>query len=452
MFLSTEILSRLQFAFTITFHGVFPTLNIGLGLFLVYWEYRYLKTKNPVYLSICKFWSKIFALSFGMGVVTGVVLAYEIGANFGGFTYFAGNILGPLMALETLSAFFLEAGFLGIMLFGWNRVSPKVHFFSTLMVCLGTVISLMWIMSANSFMHTPSGYSIESGVLVPLSWIEAILNPSYLVRATHMIMACILSTSFVVMGISSYYFLARKHVVVATKSFIPALVLACIFSIAQIGMGDLVGINVLKYQPVKTAAMEGNWQTQAGAPLILFAIPDQKNQTNHFEVKIPKLASLINTHSLDGVLPGLNEVPESMQPPVMSVFFTFRIMVGIGFLFVLVSWLSAYYTRKKVLLNKPWLLKILVLSIPLGFVATVCGWMTSEIGRQPWTIYNLLLTKDAVSKLPAEQVLFSLITIFILYMTFFSAYVYFIVKTIKQGPQVVDEPDGLGYLMDVAHD
>jgi cytochrome d ubiquinol oxidase subunit I len=387
-----------------------------------------------------------------MGVVTGVVLAYEIGANFGGFTYFAGNILGPLMALETLSAFFLEAGFLGIMLFGWNRVSPKVHFFSTLMVCLGTVISLMWIMSANSFMHTPSGYAIESGVLVPLSWTEAILNPSYLVRATHMIMACILSTSFVVMGISSYYFLVRKHVVVATKSFIPALVLACIFSIAQIGMGDLVGINVLKYQPVKTAAMEGNWQTQAGAPLILFAIPDQKNQTNHFEVKIPKLASLINTHSLDGVLPGLNEVPESMQPPVMSVFFTFRIMVGIGFLFVLVSWLSAYYTRKKVLLNKPWLLKILVLSIPLGFVATVCGWMTSEIGRQPWTIYNLLLTKDAVSKLPAEQVLFSLITIFILYMTFFSAYVYFIVKTIKQGPQVVDEPDGLGYLMDVAHD
>ena len=223
-------------------------------------------------------------------------------------------------------------------------------------------------MSANIYAHT-KWICNQSGVLIPLSWIEAILNPSYLVRATHMIMACILSTSFVVMGISSYYFLARKHVVVATKSFIPALVLACIFSIAQIGMGDLVGINVLKYQPVKLLQWRG-MADQAG-PLILFAIPDQKNQTNHFEVKIPKLASLINTHSLDGVLPGLNEVPKSMQPPVISVFFTFRIMVGIGFLFVLVSWLSAYYTRKKVLLNKPWLLKILVLSIPLGFVATV---------------------------------------------------------------------------------
>jgi cytochrome d ubiquinol oxidase subunit I len=445
--LTAEILSRLQFAFTITFHGVFPTLNIGLGMFLVYWEYRYLVTGSAVYKSLCQFWSKIFALSFGMGVVTGVVLAYEIGANFSGFTYFSGNILGPLMAMETLSAFFLEAGFLGVMLYGWDKVSPKVHFFSTLMVCIGTIISLMWIMSANSFMHTPAGYAIEQGVLIPDDWLAAIFNPSYVIRAWHMMMACILSTSFVILGISSYYFLKKQHVIIASRSFLPALVIACIFSIMQVGVGDLVGINVLKNQPIKTAAMEGNWKTQPGAPLILFAIPDQKNRMNHFEIKIPKLASLINTHSLDGVLPGLDIAPDDRIPPVTAVFFTFRVMVGIGFLFVLVSWLTAYYTKKRTLLRKPWLLKVLMGMIPMGFIATVCGWMTSEIGRQPWTVYNLLLTKDAVSRLPAEQVLFSLITIFILYMCFFTAYVYFIVKTVRLGPQHVDEPDGLGYLI-----
>ncbi|MDC3180631.1 cytochrome ubiquinol oxidase subunit I [Gammaproteobacteria bacterium] len=449
---TTEILSRLQFAFTITFHGVFPTLNIGLGLFLVYWEYRYLVTESPVYKALCKFWSKIFALSFGMGVVTGVVLAYEIGANFSGFTYFAGNILGPLMAMETLSAFFLEAGFLGVMLYGWEKVSPRVHFFATLMVCLGTIISLMWIMSANSFMHTPAGYSIESGVLVPDSWLEAIFNPSYVIRAWHMMMACVLSTSFVIMGVSSYYFLKKQHVIVASRSFVPALTIACIFSIMQVGVGDFVGINVLENQPIKTAAMEGNWVTQPGAPLILFAWPDQALQKNHYEIKIPKLASLINTHSLEGVLPGLDQAPRELQPPVKSVFFTFRIMVGIGFLFVLLSLSTAYFTHHRTLFRKPWLLKILILSTPLGFIATVCGWMTSEIGRQPWTVYGLLLTKDAVSKLPAEQVLFSLITIFILYMAFFTAYVYFIIKTVRLGPMHIEEPDGLGYLIGAEHD
>lgn len=447
MLWTTEVLSRIQFAFTITFHGVFPTLNVGLGVFLVYWESLYLKTGAPFYKSLCQFWSKIFALSFGMGVVSGVVLAYELGANFSGFTYFAGNILGPLMTMETLSAFFLEAGFLGIMLFGWEKVTARTHFLSTCFVCAGTIISLMWIMSANSFMHTPAGYLIEDGVLVPDSWLSAIFNPSYIVRSSHMLVASLLSTCFVIMGISSYYLIKRQSVTYASASFIPALFVAVVLSITQVGLGDLVGINVLENQPIKTAAMEGNWQTQAGAPLILFAIPDQKNQRNLYEIKIPKLASLINTHSWDGVLPGLDQAPLDRQPPVASVFFTFRIMVGIGFLFVLLSSLGAYFVYKKNLPRKRWYLRLLVASMPLGFVATICGWMTSEIGRQPWTVYNLLLTKDSVSRLPAEQVMVSLLTIFVVYMSFFAAYLYFMCKTVRKGPGDLSPPDGLGYLI-----
>lgn len=446
--LSVEILSRIQFAFTITFHGVFPTFNIGLGLFLVYWEALYLRTGSEMYLKLCKFWSKIFALSFGMGVVSGVVLAYEMGANFSGFINYSGNILGPLIAMETMSAFFLEAGFLGIMLFGWNKVSKNVHFFATCMVALGTVISLLWIMSANSFMHTPAGFVEEGGVLVATSWLEAIFNPSYIVRSMHMLMASILSTSFVVMGISAYYFHKREHVIYASASFIPALAVATVFSIGQVIMGDFVGINVLKNQPIKTAAMEGNWKTQSGAPLILFAIPDEKLEKNHFEIKIPKLASLINTHSFDGVLPGLDIAPPGLRPPVKTVFFTFRVMVGIGFLFVLLSFLGQWAIRKKRLVRHPVLLKAYMFSLPLGFVATICGWMTSEIGRQPWVIYNLLKTKDSVSNLPPEQVLFTLSLITVLYFGFFFAYLKFIVKVIKQGPLSHEQVSGVGYLLE----
>lgn len=446
--LSTEVLSRIQFAFTITFHGVFPTFNIGLGVFLVYWELRYLLSGSEMYKKLCQFWGKIFALSFAMGVVSGVVLSYELGANFSGFTEFSGNILGPLIMMETMSAFFLEAGFLGIMLFGWNKVSKKVHFFSTCMVALGTIISLLWIMSANSFMHTPSGYFLENGQLVAQSWLAAIFNPSYITRSMHMLLASMLSTSFVVMGISCYYFYKRRDVVYASASFIPALYVAFVLSISQVVLGDLVGIMVLEHQPVKTAAMEGNWKTQKGAPLILFAWPDEALEKNHYEVKIPKLASLINTHSWDGELPGLDIVPPSERPPVLPVFFTFRIMVGIGFLFVLLSSLGMLAIRKQRLVRHPWLMKAFIGAIPLGLVATTCGWYTSEVGRQPWVIYGLMKTKDAVSPLLPSEVAFSLTLIFILYMGFFFTYLLFIIKVVKKGPGSTEHFEGLGYLID----
>lgn len=446
--LSTEILSRIQFAFTITFHGVFPTFNIGLGIFLVYWELRYLQTKSEMYKKLCQFWGKIFALSFAMGVVSGVVLSYELGANFAGFTDFSGNVLGPLIMMETMSAFFLEAGFLGIMLFGWKKVSPKVHFFSTCMVALGTIISLLWIMSANSFMHTPAGFFLEDGRLVASSWLEVIFNPSYVTRAVHMLLASMISTSFVVMGISCYFFYKRRDVIFASASFLPALYTAFILSIAQVVMGDLVGIMILENQPVKTAAMEGNWKTQAGAPLILFAIPDAEQEMNHYEIKIPKLASLINTHDLDGILPGLDIVEKEDRPPIAPVFFTFRIMVGIGFLFVLLSSLGVFVIRKQRLVRHPLLLKAFMAATPLGFVATTCGWYTSEVGRQPWVIYGLQRTKDAVSSLPVEQVGFSLTLIFILYLSFFVTYLIFIGKVIKKGPGADGHYEGLGYMMD----
>ena len=447
--LSTELLSRIQFAFTITFHGVFPTFNIGLGLFLVYWEYRYLRTNSDVYKKLCQFWGKIFALSFAMGVVSGVVLSYELGANFSGFTNFSGNVLGPLIMMETMSAFFLEAGFLGIMLFGWNKVSKKVHFLSTCMVALGTVISLLWIMSANSFMHTPAGFFIEEGRMVANSWMEVIFNPSYITRAVHMLLASVLSTSFVIMGIACYFFYRKRDVIFASASFIPALYIAFFLSFAQVAMGDVVGIMVLENQPVKTAAMEGNWKTQRGAPLVVFGIPDMEAEKNHYEVTIPKLASFINTHDWNGELPGLDIVDKSERPPVATVFFTFRIMVGIGILFVLLSTLGVIVIRKQRLVRHPMLLKAYMASIPLGFIATTCGWYTSEIGRQPWVIYGLQRTKEAVSSLPVEQVGFSLTLIFILYMSFFVTYLIFIWKVIQKGPGSAEQLDGLGYMIDI---
>lgn len=450
--LTTEILSRIQFAFTITFHGVFPTLNIGLGLFLVYWEYLFLKTGTEMYRKLCQFWSKIFALSFAMGVVSGVVLSYEIGANFSGLTKVGGNILGPLIMLETMSAFFLEAGFLGIMLFGWKRVSPKVHFFATCMVALGTVISLLWIMSANSFMHTPAGYYVENGQLIASSWVEAVLNPSFLLRATHMLLASVLSTCFVIMGISSYYFLKKRDVVYASRSFMPALYVALALAFLQVVVGDLVGLKMYEYQPIKTAAIEANWQTQNGAPLVLFGWPDASQEVTHFELSIPKLGSFINTHDWDGELMGLDQVTKEDRPPVAAIFWSFRVMVGVGLLFILLSVLGFFASRKEKVVKHPLLLKAFMAAIPLGFVATTAGWFVSELGRQPWVVYGLLRISDAVSPLAPEEVMFSLSLIFILYMGFLITYFIFILRVIQKGPDSNEKAPGMGYMVEALSD
>lgn len=446
--LSVEVLSRLQFAFTISFHAIFPTLTIGLALFLVYWEYLYLKTEDPLYKQLCLFWTKIFALSFGMGIVSGVVLAYELGANFSGLIAFAGNVLGPLIMLETMTAFFLEAGFLGVMLFGWTRVSKRVHFFATCMVSLGTIISLLWIMSANSFMQTPQGFRIEEGIMLANSWQAVIFNPSFIVRALHMLLSCIVTTSFVIMGISCYYFYCKQDVTYAKASFVPALYTALACSFLQLWVGDLVGLMVYEHQPIKTAAIEANWETKRRAPLVLFAIPDTQNRVNRYEVSIPLLGSLINTHSVDGVLPGLDQVPDKDLPPVKSVFYSFRLMVGIGLWFIILSVWGIICHRKHRIKDCKRFLIASILSTPLGFVAMLSGWLASEMGRQPWVIYHVMRTKAAVSPLPAEQVLISLSVIFVLYMFFFYMYLRFVKVVIFRGPGNVDRDVGFKFLLD----
>lgn len=434
-----EILSRIQFAFSIGFHIIFPTLNLGLAVFLVIMEGLWLKTGNSVYLKICKFWVKIFALTFGMGVVSGIVLAYQIGTNFGPFIARFGDVLGALFAYETLTAFFLEAGFLGVVLFGWKKVPPKVHFLATLLVGIGTTISAFWILSANSWMQYPSGYTLENGKYLVASWWGIVFNPTFIPRMLHMLLASYVTTSFVIAAVSSYFLLKNKHQTIAKKCLSFAMWAALIVVPLQIFMGDVVGLRVHQYQPVKTAAIEANWETQKGAPLILFAWPSQTAAKNFYEIAIPKLASLINTHSLDGELTGLKSVPAAERPRVWPVFFSFRIMVGIGILFLLTS-LYALWLRmqKRLYASKLFFCWCLGIS-PLGFAATIMGWFTAEIGRQPWVVYGLMSTKAAVSAIATEEVVISFILLVIAYGIVFGFYLYYLFKTIRKGPQELDQ-------------
>lgn len=435
----TVLLSRIQFGFTIGFHILFPTLNIGLSVFLAIMEGTWLKTRNPAYLRICKFWMKIFALTFGMGVVSGVVMSYELGTNFGIFVNAIGGILGPLFGYEVLSAFFLEAGFLGVMLFGWNRVGPKLHFAATILVCIGTIISAFWIMSANSWMQAPAGYQIVNGKYQVTSWLQAIFNPTFLPRFTHMVFASLVTTCFVVAGVSAWYLLRKRYEAIAKPCFSFALIAAVILTPIQIVLGDNVGLHVLKNQPLKTAAMEGIWNTQAGAPLILFAIPDVKNARNLYQISIPKGASLFNTHQLNGVLQGLNSVSRNNWPVIEPTFFGFRVMVGIGlFLFAIALYAVWLRWRKKFFTSR--LLQYLCLfASPLGFVATIAGWITAESGRQPWVVYNLIRTSDGASVVPASNVLISLIILVFVYGTIFTFYIYYLFKFIRKGPVELGE-------------
>ncbi|KTC99214.1 cytochrome ubiquinol oxidase subunit I [Legionella feeleii] len=429
-----ELLSRIQFGFSIGFHILFPTLNLGLAVFLVIMEAMWLKTRKDTYLKICQLWTKIFALTFGMGVVSGIVLAYQIGTNFGPFIYQFGNVLGALFAYETLTAFFLEAGFLGVMLFGWKRVPPALHFMATLLVTIGTTISAFWIMSANSWMQTPSGYQLIDGKYVVESWVSVVFNPSFIPRFIHMVLASYVTTSFVIMAVASYYLLRNKTLDTAKKCLSFGLWAALLLVPLQIFMGDVVGISVHEHQPLKTAAMEGVWDTKKGAPLLLFAWPSQKEQKNEYELGIPKLASLINTHDWDGEMVGLRSVAPSEQPRVAPVFFSFRIMVGIGLLMLMTAFIGLFLRFKKNLYSAKWFHRWCVLIAPLGFVATIAGWLTAEIGRQPWVVYNLLKTRDAVSAIGMEEVIISFVLLVIAYGVIFGFYLYYLLKLIRRGP------------------
>lgn len=441
-----EILSRVQFAFSIGFHILFPTLNLGLAVFLVIMEAVWLKTRNPVYQTICKFWTKIFALTFGMGVVSGIVLAYQIGTNFGPFIAQFGNVLGALFAYETLTAFFLEAGFLGIMLFGWKRVPPSLHFTATLLVTIGTTISAFWILAANSWMQTPNGYEIINGKYIVSDWWNVVFNPSFIPRFIHMVLASYITSSFVIAGVASYFLLKNKHVKVSMTCLSFAMWAALFLVPLQIFMGDEVGLVVYKHQPLKTAAMEANWTTQKGAPLVLFAWPSQEKQENEYEISIPKLASLINTHEWEGELLGLNSVPKDDQPHVAPVFFSFRIMVGIGLLMLGIAILALLLRMRKALYSSRIFHQLCLGIAPLGFVATIAGWLTAEIGRQPWVVYNLMKTKDAVSAVGMEEVIISMVLLILAYGVVFSFYLYYLFKLIRLGPLELDKHDSEHHL------
>lgn len=436
--LSSVILSRIQFGFTIGFHILFPTLNIGLAIFICLLEGLWLKTKQYDYFIACKFWTKIFALTFGMGVVSGVVLSYELGTNFSGYTNAVGEVLGPLFAYEVLSAFFLEAGFLGIMLFGWKKVNPKMHYFATLLVTLGTVISAFWILSANSWMQTPSGYFYQGGRFLVKSWLEVIFNPSFINRYLHMLLASLLTSAFFIIGICCWYLLNNKYTSMAKRCLALAIVLAAIVGPLQLFIGDRMGLTIYKHQPIKTAAMEGNWNTMQGAPFVVFAIPDTHLGKNNFEIAIPYVASLLNTHSLRGTLLGLNAVPKQNWPVIPATFFGFRIMIAIGFLFILTAWLGLIFYFRNSLDKRRGFLRFCTWLTPLGFIAAISGWIVAESGRQPWVVYGLLRTDQAASPVSSHDVLISLILFIIGYCFIFSFYLYYLFKTIRKGPHALD--------------
>jgi cytochrome d ubiquinol oxidase subunit I len=438
MSFDASLLSRAQFGFTIGFHILFPTLNLGLAVFLSIMEGLWLKTRNPEYLRICKFWSRIFALTFGMGVVSGIVLSYELGTNFSRLIAAIGGILGPLFAYEVLSAFFLEAGFLGVMLFGWDKVSPKLHYVATLLVTIGTAISAFWIMAANSWMQTPAGYTIVGDHYVASSWLQAVFNPSFIPRFTHMLLASYVTTCFVIAGVSAWYLLKQRHTHFAKICLSFALCAGAIVLPLQVAMGDMVGLTIHQHQPLKTAAMEGLWDTTNGAPLVLFGVPDAAQEKNHYELAIPNLASFINTHHWEGRLVGLKSVPAADRPVVASVFYNFRVMVCIGFLLLAIAFYGSWLRWRGRLYETRWFLKLCVLVAPLGFISTIAGWMVAESGRQPWAIYGLMRTADTVSLIPKSQVATSLLLFIIVYGLVFSGYLYYCLKLIKKGPQISD--------------
>lgn len=431
MDLDPVFLSRAQFAFTISFHILFPTLTIGLGSYIAFLEARWLMTKNDLHLRHAKFWSKIFALTFGMGVVSGIVLSYEIGTNFAPFATATGNVLGPLLSYEVLTAFFLEAGFLGVMLFGWNRVGPRLHFIATLAVAVGTLISSFWILSANSWMQTPAGAELRDGVFYPLDWWAIVFNPSFPFRLTHMVLASFLTTAVFVSGVSAIRILQGKSREFFAHSLAYGMWTVALLAPLQVVVGDLHGLNTFEHQPLKVAAMEGNWERRANAPLLLFAIPDQEAAKNHFEIGIPDGASWILTHTADGEIPGLDEVPAEDRPYVPIVFWAFRIMVGIGLLFLASGIAGAVQSLRGRLLDSTKLLRLYALMTPLGFIAVLAGWWVTEIGRQPWTVYGIMRTRDSVSAITGGEVGMSFSVFILLYTLLFGAYLYYLTKVIR---------------------
>ena len=433
--LDAVLLARIQFAFTIAFHIIFPAFTIGLASWLAVVKWRWLKTENKVYEQIYRMWSKIFAVCFGLGVVSGIVMSYQFGTNWSVFSYKIGNVIGPVIGYEVLTAFFLEASFLGIMLFGWGRVSKRMHFAATCIVAVGTLISAFWILSANSWMQTPQGFYMDSeGVFYPKSWTEIIFNPSFLYRLSHTITSAYLTTAFVVGGVAAYYLLKKINTEHAKKMFAMSMIMAVFVSPLQLVLGHMHGENTLKHQPLKVAAMEGNWNRGKNKPLYLFGIPNEKEERIDYAIKIPGGASLVLTGKFDGEIPGLNDAKFEDRPRVATVFWSFRVMVGIGIAMIFTGIMAAFlFFRKKLFTSKAFQVWC-VMMIPSGFIAVIAGWFVTEIGRQPYTVYGLLKTADSISPVVAEQVAITLLTFIIVYTFLFGSGLYYIIKLIKAGP------------------
>ena len=434
--LDAVLLARIQFAFTVSFHIIFPAFSIGLASYLMVLEGLWLKTENPVYLRLFKYWRKIFAVAFGMGVVSGIVMSYQFGTHWSVFSDKAGPVIGPLMAYEVLTAFFLEAGFLGVMLFGLGRVSNTLHFVSTIMVAFGTLLSATWILSVNSWMQTPAGFGInEVGQFVPENWMEIIFNPSFPYRLVHMVLAAYLTTAFVVGAVGALHLLRNRQNPEARKMFSMAMWMAAIVAPLQVVAGDFHGINTYEHQPVKVMAMEGHYNSYPeGAPLYLFGIPNEEEQRLDYAVGIPKLSSLIIKHDLNAPMKGLDTVPDELQPPVPIVFWSFRIMVGIGMLMVLVGFVSLFLRWRRKLYDAPLFHRAAMLMGPSGFVAVLAGWITTEVGRQPYTVYGHLMTSDSIAPVEAPAVAASLIAFIVVYFALFGAGTVYILKMMNKEP------------------
>lgn len=419
--LDPVILARIQFAANITFHILFPTISISMGWVLLFFKLRFARTGQPHWMDAYQFWVKLFALTFALGVVSGITMSFQFGTNWPGFMNTVGNVAGPLLAYEVLTAFFLEATMLGIMLFGRGRVSERVHTTATFLVAAGTTLSAFWIIALNSWMHTPAGFEMVDGKAHVTSWLQVIFNPSFPYRLTHMLLASGLTVSFLLAGISAFRWLKGDKGAEVRATLRTGLVLAAVLIPLQIGVGDQHGLNTLEHQPAKIAAMEGIWKTQTGAPAVLFGWPDAATQSNLYEIGIPKLASLYLTHGWDGEIKGIDAFG-NQHPPVRPVFFAFRVMVGVGMLMLAVSWLGTWQTRGG---RTPpvWLLRVLVAMTFAGWVGLVAGWYVTEIGRQPWLVQGLLLAADAASAVPSPNIAVTLAMYLALYAFLLLAYV-----------------------------
>lgn len=432
--MTAEFLSRIQFGFVMSFHILFPAFTIGLASWLVFLEGLWLRQRSDLLRDLYFFWMKVFAGSFGLGVVSGIVMSFQFGTNWAGLSTVAGNVLGPLLNYEVMTAFFLEASFLGVMLFGWNRVSHRMHFVATCMVALGTLVSAFWILAANSWMQTPQGYMVVDGIIEASDWWAAIFNPSFPTRLVHMVLACFLSTALVVGGVSAAYLLSGRWQDKARLMLRCALVFVAIVIPLQIIAGDLSGLVVREYQPAKLAAIEARWTTAHNVPLTLFAWPDEKAERNDAAIDVPHLGSLILTHSWSGEVQGLKDFPRADRPPVAAPFFGFRIMVGLGLLMLALAVAGLWLWWRGRVYDSRWYLRCWIAMMPAGFVALLTGWYTAEIGRQPWVVYGVMRTVDASSAVTAGAVAGSLVTYFVAYGILFGFGSWYLLKVLRDGP------------------